>query len=157
SGDTVPIAIADAPDVNEHSPTLSPDGRWLAYVSDESGRWELYVRPFPNVDDGRWPVSSQGGTEPRWAPDGGELFYKSADGELVATRVSAGAEGAFVVAGSEVLFPVDAYYGYAFQPQWDVHPDGERFLMLRLPEADEARLVLVQNWDTELLERMGGS
>ena len=72
---TVPVAADSGFD--ENAPVLSPDGRWLAYVSDETGQDEVWVRPFPNVDAGRWQVSARGGTEPLWAHSGRELFYKS--------------------------------------------------------------------------------
>ena len=60
---------------SERAPAISPDGRWLAYESDESGRAEVYVRPFPAVDQGLWAISTSGGSEPRWARDGRELFF----------------------------------------------------------------------------------
>ena len=63
-----------------NNPDVSPDGRWLAYESDESGVNEVYVRPFPNVNDGRWQVSTAGGVQPVWARNGGELFYLDGDG-----------------------------------------------------------------------------
>lgn len=78
SGDTT-IAIAADPDVEEHSPTMSPDEHWVAYVSDESGRPEVYVRPFPDVDRAKYQVSIDGGTLPLWAHSGRELFFKSGD------------------------------------------------------------------------------
>jgi serine/threonine-protein kinase len=116
-GDTATISVAAAPDVNEHSPTLSPDGRWLAYVSDESGRWELYVRPFPDVSAGRWVVSDQGATEPVWGPDGREIFYRNAERALMATAVGPGEGTDFRVGESEILFSAEDYFAYAFQPQ----------------------------------------
>ena len=67
---------------DEGNPTLSPDGRWIAYQSNESGQFEVVVRPFPNVD-GRWQISSGGGQEPVWAPDGRELFYRDQSGDRV--------------------------------------------------------------------------
>ncbi len=60
-------------------PKVSPDGRWMAYMSDESGKSEIYVRPFPEVNQGRWQVSTGGGDTPLWSPDGRELFYRSGD------------------------------------------------------------------------------
>ena len=64
---------------NEFQPQISPDGRWMAYTSDESGKYEVYVRPFPEVDKGRWQVSTSGGDSPLWSPDGRELFYRNGD------------------------------------------------------------------------------
>ena len=71
-----------------HSIAVSPDGRWLSYVSRESGRDEVFVSPFPNSDAGRWQVSSDGGTEPLWAHSGKELFYRNGADELVAVQLS---------------------------------------------------------------------
>ena len=84
-----PAEFADKfPDVY---PAVSPDGRWLAYMSDESGEFEIYVRPFPNVEDGRWQVSNSGGVSPVWARDGGKLFYRVPGSfEMMAVEVEAG-------------------------------------------------------------------
>ena len=71
----------------ERNGIVSPDGRWLAYESDSSGRFEIYVRPFPNVDAGQWLISTAGGTRPLWAPNGQELFYVAPGGALMASRV----------------------------------------------------------------------
>jgi serine/threonine-protein kinase len=76
----------------ELEPQISADGRWIAYVSDESGRNEIYVRPFPRVEGGRWQVSTRGGLFPRWHPKGGELFYLE-EGSLMAIEIAG--EGAF--------------------------------------------------------------
>jgi len=136
-------------------PTLSPDGRWLAYQSDESGREEIYVRPFPNIDDDKRPVSDNGGEEPRWSRDGTELFYKNPAGQLVATRVVT--EPNFVVVDREALFSVAEYqWGWEFccHAAYDVHPDGERFLMIRR-EGEGGDLMLVYNWFEDLKQRMG--
>ena len=67
----------------EHSPEISPNGKWMAYQSDESDQWEIYVRPFPEVNEGKWKVSNNGGSEPGWAPDGRELFYRDGDRMMV--------------------------------------------------------------------------
>ena len=68
---------------NESLAALSPDGRWVAYQGNGPAQTAVFVRPFPNADDGRWQVSTDGGTDPRWAPDGGELFYRDADRMMV--------------------------------------------------------------------------
>ena len=85
---------------NERNGVVSPDGRWLAYESDSSGKFEIYVKPFPNVSAGQWLVSTAGGTRPLWAPNGQELFYVAPDGALMAVRVDA--RGATWSAGSPV-------------------------------------------------------
>ena len=84
-------------------PEISPDGRWMAYHSNESGQYEIYVRPFPNVDTGRWQVSRGGGRKPVWAPDGRELFYRR-DGDLTMMVVAIETEPTFNSGNSEVLF-----------------------------------------------------
>src|SRR5438067_2051194 len=73
--------------INVNNPDVSPDGRWLAYESEESGARDVYVRPFPNVNDGRWQVSTAGGRQPLWAPSGRELFYLDGDGFLTAAAI----------------------------------------------------------------------
>jgi len=142
---------------NELSASLSPDGRWLASSSNESGEQEVYVRSFPEPG-ARFQVSSGGGVEPVWAPDGRTLYYRSED-ELVA--VSVDLESDFAVLRRQPV-PVDlglmpmAY----FSASYDIHPDGERFVFFRGrgmeagPDGDAA-IYIVTNWFTELLERMG--
>ena len=85
---------------NERNGVVSPDGRWLAYESDSSGQFEIYVMPFPNVNAGQWRISTAGGTRPLWAPNGQELFFVAPDGALMAVRVDP--RGATWSAGSPV-------------------------------------------------------
>jgi tricorn protease-like protein len=116
---------------NEISPRFSPDGRWLAYASDESGRYEIYVQPYPGPG-GKWQVSTEGGTEPVWARNG-ELFYRNGDKMMVVettTRTS------FSAGNPKLLFE-GRYATYQSVPDYDVTPDGQRFLFLRAGE--EAR------------------
>ena len=131
---------------NETAPALSPDGRWMAYESNESGRPEIYVRPFPGVESGQWQVSSGGGTEPAWSPDGKELFYRSATSLMVAP-VETGAIPKF--GRTQPLFGVGRYA--ATVGRYDVSVKGDRFLFAA-PVAGEAsaHLVVVQNWAEEL-------
>ena len=84
--DGVSTSLIDT-EFNETSPTLSPDGRLIAYASSATGRPEVYVHPFPDVNVDRWPVSSNGGREPTWSPTGEELFYVNAENNLVAVRL----------------------------------------------------------------------
>ncbi len=129
---------------------ISPNGRWLAYVSTESGTYEIYVRAFPEPA-GQEQVSINGGHSPRWAPGGGELFYRTADG-LVAATVET--ETAFRVTGRTVLFP-DVYdspnTAYA---HYDIDPRSGHFLMLK-GEGRSGEIVVVVNWFEELRRRMG--
>jgi len=78
-----------ATEFNERNAELSPDGRWLVYESEASGQYEIYVQPFPGVDEGRWQISTGGGSQPLWAPDGGQLFYLNPEGKLMAVTVRA--------------------------------------------------------------------
>ena len=151
-GDSAAIALV-ATGSREYSPTLSPDGRWLAYVSDESGRNEVYVRPFPDASSGGlWSVSTDGGYGPVWAHSGRELFYRNAADELVAVQVTG--DPTFAPGRQEVLFPMDGYLQGSDHPQYDVSPDGRGFVMLRIVEEETTRdqLILVDNWFEELRE-----
>jgi serine/threonine-protein kinase len=101
--DTTPIPLLTGR-FNEQGAALSPDGRWLAYTSDESGRDEIYVRPFPNTAAGRWQVSTAGGFATRWAHSGRELFYESPTGDFMAVPVAPGPT--FNPGAPQRLFPL---------------------------------------------------
>jgi serine/threonine-protein kinase len=136
----------------ENMPTVSPDGRWMAYQSDESGRLEVYVRPFPDVDDGKWQVSSDGGREPRWGPEGRELFYRDTDMMMVVT-VEAGPT--FSAGLPSVLFTGDYATPGPQVANYDISPDGQRFLMMKNSAESEqtvasTQLIVVDNWFEEL-------
>ena len=146
-----------ATEFSERVPMFSPDGQWLAYVSNESGRDEVYVR-LASGEGGRQVVSTGGGTEPMWVPSGQELFYRQ-DQALVAVTVDMGA--AFTVGSSQVLFEgpysLDAGGGGNLQ-NYDVHPDGERFLMIKPMESTDGAVIpqinVVLNWFEELKVRV---
>jgi hypothetical protein len=136
-------------------PQVSPDGRWLAYQSDETGRFEIYVRPYPGVKSGRWQVSSSGGTSPRFSPDGREIFYYDGGG-LVSVAFSA-ASGRPTRAAPVRLFPI-AVFGGRLGPDYEVAPDGRRFLFIvegQAAELPRTHLVYVQHWEEELRSRLG--
>jgi Tol biopolymer transport system component len=144
-------ALLQNPEV-ERNGVVSPDGRWLAYESDSSGRFEIYVRPFPNVRAGQWLISTAGGTRPLWAPNGQELFYVAPGGALIARRVNP-REGAWS-AGSPTKV-VDGPYateGVRGSRTYDVSTDGRRFLMIKQPvsEATAPQIIVVQHWLEEL-------
>ncbi len=148
-----------ATEFEEDNGEISPDGHWLAYESDASGRFEIYVRPFPDVDAGRWPISTTGGTRPLWGRDGRELFYLT-EARVMGVTVETAAGFA---AGTPALVVEEPYYGPQFAGRtYDVSPDGQRFLMLKegaLADTDDpfAGLVpihVVLNWHQELLERV---
>jgi len=135
-------------DFEESYPQVSPDGRWLVYVSDESGSEEIYVRPFPDIDAGRWQVSTGGGTQPLWARNGRELFYRNGEA-MIAVLVET--DPSFAAGNTEVVFEGD-YVLTQGGPNYDVSPDGDRFLMIRPVEDASAtpQIIVVQNWFEEL-------
>jgi serine/threonine-protein kinase len=133
---------------------MSPDGRWLAYQSSESGRDEIYVRPFPNVNGGKWQVSADGGTRPLWARDGRELFYHTASRGMIAVPIRAGTT--FAAGTAAVVFGGPAFSVPTDGRMYDVSADGRRFLMIKQAPATGERaaaplqLVVVQHFDEEL-------
>ncbi len=137
--------------------TLSPDGRWLAYQSDESGQQEIYVVPFPGVDGGKREVSDGGGVAAVWNPRGGELFYRSPEGGvMVVPMVAAGAS--LTVGSPELLWEKRYYFGSAGR-SYGVARDGRRLLMIEDDPSSAARrgaadIVIVRNWFEELKERV---
>jgi len=156
SGDTTPVPLAASPFTELH-PAISPNGRWLAYASNESGVYEVYVRPFPAASGARWQVSTRGGTLPRWSPDGRELYYADLQSNLVAARVSLA--GGFEVSGSETLFSNATVVWDPYHQTYEVLPQGRGFLMLQVRANPSAgggpRLVVVENWFADLKARLG--
>jgi eukaryotic-like serine/threonine-protein kinase len=124
--------------------TLSPDGRWLAYVSDESGDREVYVRPFPGVDSAKFAVSVGGGLEPLWRRDGAELFFRNTSGDMYAVAVGTGPQ--FEHGPPKLLFSRPSMALQEFYRSYDVHPDGKRFLMLSAGGAEARGLNVIFNW-----------
>jgi len=152
AAELIPL-LAD-PDVRETNFALSPDGRWIAYTSNESGEMNVYVRPFPNVGGGKWPVSTVPAVSPRWAPDGSELYYKTADRLLVAAEIIAGTT--FIVGERTVLFPLAGMLTTVSVAQYDVHPDGDRFVMIQLDDQGrESSLVVIEGFAEELRSGSG--
>jgi serine/threonine-protein kinase len=150
--DTAPVPLV-ATEFIERGPTLSPDGRWMAYSSNETGRDEIYVVPFPNAADAKWAVSTGGGTEPLWSRGGREIFYRNARGEIVAVRVET--EPTFSAGPTSVLFAATQYLASALHRQYDVTADGQRFIMLRpVGGGVQSQLILVQNFFEELKARV---
>jgi serine/threonine-protein kinase len=135
---------------NEQNAEISPDGAWLAYQSDMSGRNEIYVQPFPDVEQGRFPISTGGGTIPLWARSGRELFYFAPDGKLMAVPVQLG----HAFSRGNATIAVDrAYFQSIGQGRnYDVSPDGTRFLMIKdaVASSAPAQLVVVQHFSDEL-------
>jgi serine/threonine-protein kinase len=150
-GDSTVVPLVMGP-ASELEPAVSPDGRWLAYASNESGTPEVYVRPFPDAGSARWQVSTAGGRDPVWSHSGKELFYRSAKDQLMTVAVRPGAT--FAVEQPKALFSTAAYVAIAPVPSFDVSPDDRRFLLLRETAANERNeLIVVQNWTQELKNR----
>jgi eukaryotic-like serine/threonine-protein kinase len=151
--DRVPTTLGITAGPNIEPPSLSPDGRWLAYVSPLSGRDEVYVSPYPEVAAGRVQISGNGGGAPRWNPRGGELFHLSDDGAVVAVRFAT--TDGFRVLETERLFSLQGFLGGVSRTFYEPAPDGQRFLMLNIGDASgESRPVVVQNFTAELRARV---
>jgi len=134
---------------NELNPEISPDGRWLAYTTNESGNYEVYVRSFPDVDGGgRWQVSTDGGMHPLWARNEQELFYRNDDAIMA---VSIETDPTFVAGNPEALFE-GSYFRAAGGRTYDVSLDGEQFLMIKQVEGATTtpQIIVVENWFEEL-------
>jgi Tol biopolymer transport system component len=155
NGDTTEVELV-ASRFTEMHPALSPDGRWLAYISDESGGNEVYVRPFPATTTGRWQVSNGGGYSPVWSPDSRELFFIDNANRLVAAdlRTTTG----FEVAELLPLFEVRGYTLDVFHQSFVVTADGGGFIFMRQRSSDptgaKPTVILVQHWLTDLNERL---
>jgi Tol biopolymer transport system component len=160
SGERRPHAIIQTR-FNEEYPDVSPDGGWLAYTSDESGRREVYVQPYPGPGP-RYQVSTDGGTGPAWSCDGRELFYtttQAAGGQAAFTKMMAVAVSlrpTFTAGAPRALF--EGQYGAsAIIRSYDVTADGRRFLMVQQtprPRVGASEMILVQNWLEELKARV---
>ena len=151
-GDSEPVWLLEGP-YNERNAEISPDGRWIAYQSDESQQYEIYVRPFPNVDDDLTLVSNAGGWKPLWSRDGGELFYLEPGPPERLMSVS--------VESAETTFSFSARTPILYWPYlganggsrtYDVSPDGQRFLAIKELDAGAAtpQIIIVENWLEEL-------
>jgi Tol biopolymer transport system component len=137
---------------NEALADISPDGRWLAYASDESGRSVVYVRSYPDLER-KWQISTSGGIEPAWSRDGTELFYRYQDGlRMMAVPITT--EPDFLPGGPEQLFEGEYLPSPGWGRNFDVAPDGQSFVMVEqvLPEDIKAELQVVVNWFTKLAE-----
>ena len=123
--DSTPTEISSGR-FDEYAPSVSPDGRWLAYVSVESGREEVYVRPFPDITRARWQLSTSGGSTPVWSPSGRELFFVSATDELVAVDIAPGAD--FRTSVPRILFAVTPFLLGPYHQAFNMSADGQHFI-----------------------------
>ena len=138
---------------DESAARFSPDGRWLAYLSNESGRYEIYVQPYPGPG-GKWQISTEGGSEPVWNPNGRELFYRSG-GKMMAVDIAT--QPGFAGGKPRILFEGQYEPTPATTPNYDVSPDGKRFLMLKPSETQETaptHINVVLNWFEELKQKV---
>ena len=133
---------------------VSPDGRWMAYQSQESATNHMFVRPFPNVQAGRWQVSTSGGRHPVWSRSGRELFFLDPDDRVTSVGVDTAAGFRF---GTPRTILERNYFEPTGVRSYDVSPDGRRFLMIKTtagPEGARAQVVVVLNWSEELKRRV---
>jgi hypothetical protein len=147
--DSVAIPLVTT-EFEERFIALSRNDRWLAYVSNATGQNEVYVSPFPDVGSRRWLVSTAGGTEPVWAHSGRELFYRNGDNQMMAVQFTE--NPTFATVREDMLFPMDSYMAGEATRLYDVRPDDQEFVMLRIGEegADDSELILIENFFEEL-------
>jgi dipeptidyl aminopeptidase/acylaminoacyl peptidase len=146
-GDRKPFAFLRT-NFQERSGQFSPDGRWIAYVSNESGRSEVYVRPFPPAP-GQWQISTEGGAQPRWAPNGRELYYIAPDAELMAVPIVATSDA--IEPGTPVaLFQTQIWFvGANNRIQYDVGRDGRFLINVSVDQDSLSPITLLLNWTPE--------
>ena len=149
-GDRTATLVIDG-EFDEHNPALSPDGRWVAYSSNETGQFQVYVQPFPDVNSGRWQISTDFGDWPVWNPAGDELFYRGPTGMIA---LAFEIEPTFTPGALTQLFEWTFVGG--FGRRMAVSPDGQRLLLLANAtenadgEAASSQVIVVQNWFEEL-------
>jgi serine/threonine-protein kinase len=144
SGDSTVVELVTSP-ASEYHPALSPDGRWLAYASNESGAFEVYVRPFPETSTAKWQISTAGGSEPTWSSTGRELLYINGRTEMVSAEIQPGA--GFAVGKQRTLFSVSQFARPGPVPSYSLTPDDRRFMVVREGEAtQQSELIVAENW-----------
>jgi eukaryotic-like serine/threonine-protein kinase len=155
AGERKPFPVVQTP-FEEVTGQFSPDGRWVAYQSNESGPMQIYVRPFPGPG-GQWQLSTTGGKQPRWRPDGKELFYVAPDARLMAVPIAAGADNQTLEAGAPVpLFSTrlasgaNVPGGVMSRPQYAVASDGRFLMNVAVEGAIAPPITVVLNWDAAL-------
>ena len=150
-GNSKPQVFLRTP-LSESSPSFSPDGRWIAYVSNESGREEVYVQPYPGPG-GRSQISTEGGIEAVWASNGRELFYRNGD-KMMAVEITT--QPTFTAGSPRLLFEGSYSFSANNSTSYDVSLDGQRFLMVQSVEPEQAptQINVVLNWFEELKRRV---
>ena len=146
-GDSVPKPLLSTPQ-DEDNPSISPDGRWIAFSSDEAGGTteHVYVRPFPNVMETVWQVSPEAGGSPRWSPDGRELFYRTNDNTIAAVEVLPGPT--FSLGRRRTVLSMGPYQ--ASHRAWGVGKDGRLMVLKRISAPPNLKILVTQNISTEL-------
>jgi dipeptidyl aminopeptidase/acylaminoacyl peptidase len=158
-GNRIRKRLLNNPDYAVAFPSISPNNKLLAYASWESGKPEVYVCPFPDVNKWKYQISSNGGTSPLWSPDGRELFYLSEDDRAV-TAVAVNTGAVFSAGIPKKLFLRNPYLESSPGVPWDIHPDGKRFLMMKHPDSAASeggqwrKIHVVLNWFEELKQRV---
>lgn len=144
-----------ATQLTEYSPVASRDGKWIAWVSNETGRFEVYAASLTNPAAGKWPISTAGGNNPRWSHRGDEIFYLDDRSNLVAVRVRT--SPTFAIESARVLFNASDFTQLAVSRRnYDVAADDQRFLMVqRAGGARSGQLVVVENWLEEMRRQSG--
>ncbi len=146
-GDRKPFSLIQT-DSDESHASLSPDEHWIAYTSNESGKYEIYVQPFPSGGT-RWQISTNGGEFARWRGDGKELFYLSLDQKMMAVEVTQ-ASNTLEAGGPKVLFPTQIGILAREYSAYDVTPDGQQFMISSLSSLNSGKIRVVLNWASDL-------
>jgi Tol biopolymer transport system component len=140
---------------DEDHAAISPDGKYVAYEGSETGRAEIYVRTYPDLDGGKWQISTDGGNEPLWGPDGSELFFRDNETGWI-SMVDIERDSSSFASSPRVIVRGDYYNN---SPSYDISPDGTHFLMFKNEDesgtteevvAERAKLAVVENWFEEL-------
>jgi dipeptidyl aminopeptidase/acylaminoacyl peptidase len=151
SGEKKAHAFFESPFDKTHA-RLSPDGRWLAYSTNDSGMYQIAVQSFPDANGGKWQITAQGGIEPKWRHDGHELYYLGLDGKLMAVPIKA--EGTFEAGTPVALFDTPLPVNRT-QPQrerrYDVAHDGRFLLVVPVGSTVSAPVIAIVNWSSGLM------
>ena len=147
-GNAKPFPVVQT-DFEEQGGQFSPDGKWIAYQSNESGRVEIYVQPFPGPGN-KWPISTNGGSQVRWRRDGKELFYVALDGRLMAVPIRVASNAQAPDIGEPVTLFAPALGGAVqqadYRHQYMVSSDGQRFLVATVSEEANSPITVILNW-----------